>query len=565
MMAGAKHIASLGLANMEGAYGVAMVKATNLDIVAPKEKHVRFLIQWTNEHCDPDKAEELPAVFRCLVARLEEKDCVIVIKSLVTLHRLLREGPLALTDIALARAGVLRLDHFKNEGQIQLAGASAQAGTHTLVAFARRYALYLQDRLYTWRSLGFDFLRQKPRKSEGENRSIKDILKRTQTLQRLLSTLYECEGDNLRGIPPKLAAVALLMKDAFRLYRLINEGVLEILEDYFTLELEDAQEALNVYRRFDEQTNQQIKLYKLGRELPGGYQLESLPQLKKLSDQVIPTLTDYIKQLEESGGSSKGRSRSSSKGKGPDAKKERKKTPKKGAASFDDDDDNPFADVAADNDDPFGIASQSQKVGEMDDLFGTACDDPFNDLGSGPNARSRGNSAIGDPASPPSFMPEPGLDDLLGDMSFGGNTQQQKPVGMQPVMGGGMGGMQSGGMKPMGGMGGGNNPFGAPAMQANTNPFAAPNQMGGGMGGGMYGGGMQGGMGGMQGGMGGMQGGMGMGGGMGSGLMQPQGGNTLQPQRQQGSMSGAIGAPTASTAAAPAAAKASPFGDLAWQ
>ena len=82
--------------------------------------------------------------------------------------------------------------------------------------------------------------------------------------------------------------------------------MLEILEDYFTLDLEDAQEALSVYRRFDEQTNQQapatdaplhhrnwcspvcsvqIKLYKLGRELPGGYQLESLPQLKKLSDQ----------------------------------------------------------------------------------------------------------------------------------------------------------------------------------------------------------------------------------------------------------------------------------------
>jgi len=192
-----------------------------------------------------------------------------------------------------------------------LAGAVQQAGTHGLVSFARKYAFYLQDRLYTWRSLGFDFLRQKPKKSKDES-NIKDILKRTQQLQRLLSTLYECEGENLRGIPPKLAAVALLMKDAFRLYRLINEGVLEILEDYFTLELEDAQEALNVYRRFDEQTNQQIKLYKLGRELPGGYQLESLPQLKKLSDQVIPTLTDYIKQLEESGGG-KTRSRKDSK------------------------------------------------------------------------------------------------------------------------------------------------------------------------------------------------------------------------------------------------------------
>ena len=99
------------------------------------------------------------------------------------------------------------------------------------------------------------------------------------------------------------------MKDAFRLYRLINEGVLEILEDYFTLDLDDALEALAVYRRFDEQTNSQIKLYKLGRELPGGYQLESLPQLKKLSDQVIPTLLDYVEQLEAAGGGKGGEGR----------------------------------------------------------------------------------------------------------------------------------------------------------------------------------------------------------------------------------------------------------------
>ena len=59
---------------------------------------------------------------------------------------------------------------------------------------------------------------------EGD-RDISEIIKRAQTLQRLLSSLYECESENLRGIPPKLAAVALLMKDAFRLYRLINEVI----------------------------------------------------------------------------------------------------------------------------------------------------------------------------------------------------------------------------------------------------------------------------------------------------------------------------------------------------
>jgi len=69
MLAGATHAINLGIANMEGTYGVAMVKATNLDIVAPKEKHVRYLIQWTNENCSD---EDLTAVFRCFSQRLEE-------------------------------------------------------------------------------------------------------------------------------------------------------------------------------------------------------------------------------------------------------------------------------------------------------------------------------------------------------------------------------------------------------------------------------------------------------------------------------------------------------------
>eukprot|EP00658_Telonema_sp_P-2_P012342 TRINITY_DN14704_c0_g1_i2.p1 TRINITY_DN14704_c0_g1~~TRINITY_DN14704_c0_g1_i2.p1 ORF type:complete len:494 (+),score=163.55 TRINITY_DN14704_c0_g1_i2:204-1685(+) len=310
-LASIKHAVSLGMAHAEGQFNVAVVKATNLEIVPPKEKHVRYLISWTNDY---PTDENLISVFKSLAGRMEEKDAIITLKALVTLHRMLREGPMAFNDVALARAAALRMDQLKKTHEVELSGQLHQAGTPTLVAFIRRYAFYLQDRLYTWRSLGFDFLRQKP-KTKDDERDIAEIIKRAQTLQRLLSSLYECESENLRGIPPKLAGVALLMKDAFRLYRLINEAVLEILEDYFSLDKETAEEALQVYRRFDEQTNQQIKLYKLGRELPGGYQLESLPQLKKLSDQVIPTLEDYIKRLEDGceGEDTKPRKRSGSK------------------------------------------------------------------------------------------------------------------------------------------------------------------------------------------------------------------------------------------------------------
>ena len=69
-LAAAKHAMSLGMAHADGQYNVAMVKASNLDIVPPKEKHVRYLISWTNDYPAEDN---LIAVFKSLCERLEEK------------------------------------------------------------------------------------------------------------------------------------------------------------------------------------------------------------------------------------------------------------------------------------------------------------------------------------------------------------------------------------------------------------------------------------------------------------------------------------------------------------
>merc|ERR1712205_248400 len=69
-------------------------------------------------------------------------------------------------------------------------------------------------------------------------------------------------------------------------------------------------------------------------------------------------------------------------------------------------------------------AARSKQAEELDDIFGTGGDDPFNtDAG-----RDRSTSGV---ASPPSLMTEPGLDDLLGDMSFGAPPQQQQQQQMQ--------------------------------------------------------------------------------------------------------------------------------------
>lgn len=85
-----KDRAAVAAANFSGETSeteIAVVKATSHVPGAPKEKHVVRLISFT--HQSQTAAKE---ILKPLEKRLKEGDGVVVLKSLILLHRLVREG-----------------------------------------------------------------------------------------------------------------------------------------------------------------------------------------------------------------------------------------------------------------------------------------------------------------------------------------------------------------------------------------------------------------------------------------------------------------------------------------
>mmetsp|Transcript_13664 Transcript_13664/g.43145 ORF Transcript_13664/g.43145 Transcript_13664/m.43145 type:complete len:213 (-) Transcript_13664:875-1513(-) len=87
-------VAKAAVSNDEfGELDIAVAKATNTDEVTPKEKHMRTILA----ACARSQ-QETGFVIHCLQKRLQEKDWLIVLKALMVLHRLLREGPMRFAD-----------------------------------------------------------------------------------------------------------------------------------------------------------------------------------------------------------------------------------------------------------------------------------------------------------------------------------------------------------------------------------------------------------------------------------------------------------------------------------
>jgi hypothetical protein len=102
-----------------------VVKATAPDGLVPKEKHVQNIVAGTSEN-----NTVLSDSFKCLHKRLhEEKSWQIAFKSLIIIHRLLREGDSNRVVAHISQnASVLNMTSFRDN-------SSGAKGTYLLSKF----------------------------------------------------------------------------------------------------------------------------------------------------------------------------------------------------------------------------------------------------------------------------------------------------------------------------------------------------------------------------------------------------------------------------------------------
>ncbi|CDU25692.1 related to YAP1802-protein involved in clathrin cage assembly [Sporisorium scitamineum] len=239
----------------------------------------------------------LQDVCRALGNRLREPNATVVLKSLVILHTMIRNGEIdnVLSHLS-SDIGNIRLRNVSNNSW------SGYSAPQTLSV----YAQYLDERVRAYRDLRHDVIRSSDRSraySNGASNSSrlrklsveKGLLREVSATQKVASVLMQCSFflDDLND-DLVMAAFRMTLKDLLAIYTAINEGVINILEHYFEMAKSDAERALELYRRFCRQTENVVAFLNSAKKASHSLNL-AIPSLKHAPVSLAGALEEYLK------------------------------------------------------------------------------------------------------------------------------------------------------------------------------------------------------------------------------------------------------------------------------
>ncbi|KAM6915255.1 clathrin coat assembly protein AP180-like isoform 2-T2 [Xenentodon cancila] len=270
----------------------AVCKATTHEVMAPKKKHLEYLVSATNT-----TNVNIPQMADTLFERATNASWVVVFKALVTTHHMCVHGNERFIQYLASRTSLFNLSNFIDK-----------TGSHgyDMSTFIRRYGRYLNEKAFAYRQMAFDFTRVK-KGAEGVMRTMttEKLLKGMPVLQTQIDTLLEFDVH-----PKELnngiinAAFMLLFKDLVKLFASYNDGIINLLEKFFKMKKNECKDALEIYKRFLTRVTKIGEFMKLAETV--GVDKNDIPDINYAPSSILESLETHMNGLEDVKGGKKG-------------------------------------------------------------------------------------------------------------------------------------------------------------------------------------------------------------------------------------------------------------------
>ncbi|CAD6230200.1 unnamed protein product [Miscanthus lutarioriparius] len=326
-----KDTTTVSLANLNSDFkdlDVAIVRATNHVESPPKERHLRsawippmFSFRnypdrralWFLQHFSivavtsiARPRADVAYCIHALARRLAKtRNWIVALKTLVVIHRLLREGDPAFRKEFLTftqRVRILQLSNFKDD-------SSPVAWDYS--SWVRSYGLFLEEKLECFRVLKYDIEAERlskqgqgPEKGHSRTRELnsQDLLEQLPALQQLLYRLIGCRAEGSANNNYLVQyALARVLKESFKIYCAINGGIINLVDKFFEMPKHEALKALDIYRRSGQQAGNLSDFYEScrGLELARNFQFPTLRfdfSYFQPPQTFLSTMEEYVKE-----------------------------------------------------------------------------------------------------------------------------------------------------------------------------------------------------------------------------------------------------------------------------